>query len=222
VQAWFQNKRRRLRNKVSKEEAAVAEANGAISPAAPDSGPPLTTVPTTAPPSTVESSQPGPEQPSLTLEQITTEEQALRVIDGMFASYAEYQSVLTKACSLIPGMREDGPHLGFVFDSVKVGTSPLKRSLDGERPNGRASVKVARSSADGMATDPQVLMQKKLEEEEKKLKKQREKWLREQAKADSQKQKESEKRMKESERELSRTAKESARCVDLTLDATIL
>jgi hypothetical protein len=152
----------------------------------------------------------------LTLERITTEEQALRAIEGMFASTAEYQAVFAHACSLVPGMRQDGPRLGFIFDTVKVGSTTLKRSLEGDQPNGCAPVKVPRLSADGKAAaDPVVLMQKRLEEEERKAKREQDKWMRAQAKADSQKQKESEKRLKEAERELSRSAKETARCVDL-------
>jgi hypothetical protein len=220
LQTWFQNKRRRNRNKSA--DAAPA----ALSPATP-----ATAGLSTAAEAIAVASETGAAHTEASAAvsggvsgssyapciPVATSEEVIAAIDDLFASRSEYAAVLGAAYSLVPNLRPDGPPLGFVFDSPQdaaaaaAGGSKRKATAQ-STPAGVA--KVARKAV-AAAVDPHQLMQRKLEEEERNLKKQQEKWLREQAKADESLKKESEKRERETERERSRMMKETARCASL-------
>jgi hypothetical protein len=150
LQTWFQNKRRRDRAKQEKAQqtstapilSGAMPAHAALSGSAPasTSGQAPTAILSAAPVA-------------------KSTEAVLAQIDSMFASRDEYVVALHHACALVPDYRPDGPPLGFVFDDP-----PASDALAGGKRKASAPVATAPAKA-ARGADPQLVMQKKIEEE---------------------------------------------------------
>lgn len=200
MQAWFQNKRRRAKNKAEAAAAAqdrVQFGNGVSLAVNPPSGPassnpisaggPIVAQPTPA-------ASHGKSTQSVHVEQSAP---------PTFSSVQEYTALLQMACHELVGSGGHGPEVSCFFDDPP-NAGPTGGSSKRKISEVTAPRKVARK-------DPQAALQKQLEEEEKRAKKTALKAEREQAKLDVTLKKEQERKMRESAREKLRAEKEMAK-----------
>lgn len=194
-QAWFQNKRRRTKNKVEASAAQdhVQFANGASLAVNPPSGPVSSNpISTGAPnPSPAPAGSPGKSAQSIHVEQSLPPE---------FESAQEYMALLQLATQELEAECDNAPEVSCFFDDP-----PNSSAAANSNKRRMSEVAAPRKAA---RKDTQTALQKQLEEEEKRAKKSALKAEREQAKLDVTLKKEQERRMRESQREKMRAERE--------------
>ena len=203
VQSWFQNKRRRMKNKVAAVTAAPIKGATSLDGESHAVQAPLPVVATAS----LHKVPPKVPRTDLATPETVMRQQVEFPPEPSFASADEQRALLEVACSQFPDFRDDAPPIAFHFDkppnqpaqNVKRKVSDVSAQLDAGHP-----AKVAKK-----ALGAQEQLAKQLEEEEKKAKKVQLKADREQAKLNTTLKKEEDRRLREADRERMRLEKEA-------------
>lgn len=200
LQAWFQNKRRRAKNKaeaVSAVSDRVQFGNGVSLAVNPPSGPASSNPNSVGAPNVAQAATAG--SPAKSTQSLHIEQSS----PPAFSSVQQYTAHLQLASQALLGESVNGPEVSCFFDDP-----PNAAPTTGGQKRRISEVSAPRKAA---RKDTQTALQKQLEEEEKRAKKTALKAEREQAKLDVTLKKEQERRMRESAREKLRAEKEMAK-----------